>query len=80
MQKREKPKDGAWVLTRVKWYNKGRGYGFLRAPEDGAPDIFCHHTVLKNAGVIHVEPGDWVRAYVTKSPKGLIALAIELRE
>ena len=31
----------------VLWFNKVRGYGFIR-PEDGSKDIFVHHTGINS--------------------------------
>ena len=33
----------------VKWFNDGKGFGFI-TPEDGSKDLFAHHSEIRNNG------------------------------
>ena len=39
------PRSGKVRTGRVKWFDKGKGYGFI-APEDGGKDVHVHRTAV----------------------------------
>ena len=43
----------------VKFYNSGRGYGFIQ-PDDGGKDVFVHVTALERAGMRDLVEGQKV--------------------
>jgi cold shock protein len=53
----------------VKWFNTGRGYGFI-APDDGTPDVFVHKSALEAAGYRGLQDSQRVEYDVTQGPKG----------
>jgi CspA family cold shock protein len=40
----------------VKFFNTTKGYGFI-APDDGAPDVFVHISVVERAGIHTIVEG-----------------------
>ena len=62
---------------RVKWYDTGRGFGFLTRDEGG--DVFVHKGALP-AGVAELKPGQKVEFGVVEGRKGSQALAVKLLE
>ncbi len=60
---------------RVKWYDVGKGFGFLTR-DDGA-DVFVHKAALP-AGVTELKPGQRVEFGLVESRKGNQALAVKL--
>jgi CspA family cold shock protein len=66
------PMDGV-----VKWFSPLKGYGFI-SPNGGGKDVFLHITVLRNAGIIALTPGQSVHMRVVHARKGPEAVAIEL--
>ena len=48
--------QSAPVYGRVKWFDPGRGFGFVVA-EDGGPDILLHANVLRSYGQGSVADG-----------------------
>ncbi|WP_416478270.1 protein kinase domain-containing protein [Streptomyces sp. LKA04] len=53
----------------VKWWNAGKGYGFL-APDKGGPDVFAHYSVIHTDGYQKLEDGERVAFTVTQTAKG----------
>jgi cold shock protein len=53
----------------VKWFNTGRGYGFI-APDDGTPDVFVHKSAIEAAGYRDLQDSQRVEYDVTQGPKG----------
>ena len=44
----------------VKWFNPGKGYGFI-TPDDGTKDAFVHITAVQNAGLDSLNEGQRVQ-------------------
>ncbi len=43
----------------VKWFNPGKGYGFIE-PEDGSKDVFVHISAIESAGLNSLREGQKV--------------------
>jgi CspA family cold shock protein len=59
------------VLGTVKWFNGGKGYGFIER-EDG-DDVFVHYTAIQGEGFRNLEEGQRVEFSIEEGPKGLQA-------
>ena len=55
----------------VKWFNDAKGYGFIE--QDGAEDVFVHHTAILGEGFKSLSEGESVEFEVVQGPKGLQA-------
>lgn len=67
------------VEGRVKWFDVGRGFGFI-VSDDGGPDILLHANVLRNFGQGSVADEARISVTVQSTPRGIQAsevLAIE---
>ncbi|HEY3501223.1 MAG TPA: cold-shock protein [Actinocatenispora sp.] len=60
---------------RVKWYDEGKGFGFLTQDDGG--DVFVHKAALP-AGTAALKPGQKVEFGVVESRKGNQALSLRL--
>lgn len=60
----------------VKWFNPGKGYGFI-APEAGGDDIFVHISAVQHAGLRKLTEGQRVR-FALQQREGRVA-AVELQ-
>jgi len=59
----------------VKWFNEGKGFGFI-APDDGGKDLFAHYSEIKTNGFKTLAEAQRVEFEVTEGKKGLQAFNI----
>jgi CspA family cold shock protein len=68
-------KNSAALTGVVKWFNPGKGYGFI-APETGGDDIFVHISAVQRAGLRKLNEGERVR-FALQQREGRVA-AVDL--
>ncbi len=60
----------------VKWFNNTKGFGFIQ-PNEGAEDVFVHHSVILGEGFKTLSPGQSVVFEIVSGPKGLTATNVQ---
>jgi len=56
------------VQGTVKWFNDGKGYGFIEREE--GDDVFVHHTSIQGEGFKSLQEGQQVEFTVEQGEKG----------
>ncbi len=74
---RRVPRPCGTLEGAVKWFETGKGYGFV-SPDGGGKDVFVHVTALRRSGVAALDPGQRVRVEVVDGKKGLEAERVTL--
>ena len=63
--------SGERVSGTVKWCNDSKGFGFIE--QEGANDVFVHHSAIQAEGFKSLKEGQKVTMEVTEGEKGLQA-------
>lgn len=67
--------DG-FILSSVKWFNRDKGYGFLKGTGDGL-DVFVHANQLRKSGIeTALVEGEQVKFKIESGSKGKYAVNI----
>ena len=64
------------VVGTVKWFNSGKGYGFIE--RDEGDDIFVHYSAIMGDGYRNLEEGQRVEFSIEETPKGLQAASVTI--
>lgn len=68
---------GEYEPVEVKWFNRVRGYGFLRRDSDSSSeDVFVHMETVREADLGELQPGQKLMARIASSGKGLTAVQL----
>lgn len=60
------------VQGKVKWFNAGKGYGFLER-NNGQADVFVHFSAIQSEGFRTLEENEAVEFTISKTDKGFQA-------
>ncbi len=67
--------DGPLEPARVKWFDRGKGFGFLNIFGKNE-DVFIHMEVLRRTGIMDMAPGEAVAVRTMQGPRGLMAAEV----
>lgn len=59
----------------VKFFNAGKGYGFI-APDEGGDNVFVHYSAIQQEGFKKLDEGDRVEYEAERGPKGFQATTV----
>jgi len=59
----------------VKWFNAGKGFGFI-TPDEGGDDLFVHFSEIKMEGYATLKDGQKVNYEVGEGKKGPCATEV----
>lgn len=65
------------VKGKVKWFNEGKGFGFIEQ-SGGGPDVFVHFSAIKSQGFRTLAEGQEVTFDVEQGQKGPQAVNLEV--
>ncbi len=71
----EDPSGRPVVRGHVKWFDPGKGFGFVVADE-GGPDILLHANVLRSFGQSTVADGSAIEVEVARTDRGMQATTV----
>ena len=60
----------------VKWFNSGKGYGFIA--REGGEDVFVHYSAITGDGFRNLEEGQRIEFNIVQGPKGLQAASVTI--
>ncbi|MGB0508028.1 MAG: cold-shock protein [Pikeienuella sp.] len=70
---------GEWLASRVKWFDRAKGFGFLNVFGDQT-DVFVHMETLRDSGLPDLLPGEAIAARVIQGPRGKMAAEVRAWE
>lgn len=76
METMQEDQKGSALTGIVKWFNPGKGYGFI-APDTGGNDIFVHISAVQHAGLRKLNEGERVRFALQQREGRVAAIGIE---
>jgi CspA family cold shock protein len=59
----------------VKWFNDGKGYGFI-TPDEGEKDCFVHYSAIQGSGFRSLKEGERVEFEMVQGEKGPAAESV----